>query len=309
LSEPLALLKDWGAIWASAIILGLLASFVIPSPFSEHRRWYRRWIGGHWEMTRAGSIGEYEYWDHVRACRKDDPRDPWQKGGRTCEEWPIMNRWLSILSIGRTYQYASYVLRHKWHVLRAGWRCADTWRELWLCLLHDSTKFHPIMWIPYANHFYNADGSKRTRIAADGFSIDEKDDRAFDRAWLWHIQRSKHHPQHWVEVNWCPCGHRHEILLEDSGKAKCLRHACGWEGRYSEIGDGYLVGSVQVIIREMPVPYVTEMICDWMGAGLAQGNGDTLGWYKARGHRLPMGPRTRALVESRLGYVAPEVAA
>lgn len=41
----------------------------------------------------------------------------------------------------------------------------------------------------------------------------------------------------------------------------------------------------------------------WMGAGLAQGTPDTLAWYTARGHRLPMGPNTRALVEQRLGYV------
>jgi hypothetical protein len=56
-------------------------------------------------------------------------------------------------------------------------------------------------------HFYAPDGSKQTWLGKDGFFVDPENDTKFDRAWLLHIRRNKHHPQHWVRV-WsaaCQC--------------------------------------------------------------------------------------------------------
>lgn len=219
-----------------------------------------------------------------------------------------MRSWLGFLGFGRFLQYTLYIVRHKWYVARAGWRVADTWMERWLCLLHDNNKFHPAMWGPYARHFYNPDGSKRTKLSGDGFYDDEPDDLAFDRAWLWHIQRSKHHPQHWCRPWGLTCGHwPGGLLLEDDGGAKCLEQGCGRQYKYVLYGQGaddesmYDPDTIIVTVIEMPQRYITEMLCDWMGAGLAQGTPDTQGWYYARGHKHPMGPRTRELVEQRLG--------
>ena len=206
-----------------------------------------------------------------------------------------------FLSLGRHWQYFKYVLIHKAFVARAGWRCADTWWEFWLCLLHDNSKFLPDEWNPYATHFYAPDGSKRTKQGKDGFYDDEPDDTKFDRAWLKHIRRNRHHPQHWALIYHAACQcmdsresfwAREDVLLHDDGGATCM--TCLTDVDRS---------AMQVIMNEMPREYITEMLCDWYGAGMAQGTPDTLAWYTARGHKHPMGPVTRALVEQRLGYV------
>jgi hypothetical protein len=102
----------------------------------------------------------------------------------------------------RHLAYLQYVLRHKWYVLNAGWSLGIPL----LALLHDNSKFLRDEWGPYARHFYNPDGSKRTHLQKDGFYTDDPGDAAFERAWLTHIRRNKHHPQYWVTVIWTPCG-------------------------------------------------------------------------------------------------------
>jgi hypothetical protein len=199
----------------------------------------------------------------------------------------------------RHIEYGKYLLWHKWYVFVAGLKLGVSV----LAALHDLSKFRRSEWSSYARHFYMDDGTKRTRLNDDGYYDDPANDRAFDRAWLQHIQRNKHHPQHWVIVTWTPCGHSgRSVLLKGNGKAQCLD--CGHQSTYDEMGPRYRIGGVQVRIVEMPLKYRLEMMADWQGAGQAQGTGDTLGWYRARGHRLPLGPKTRAWVEQRLGYVA-----
>jgi len=87
-------------------------------------------------------------------------------------------------------------------------------------------------------------------------------DEAFDYAWLLHQKRNKHHWQWWV-------------LPEDDGGTKVL---------------------------EMPSKYRREMLCDWRGAGRAQGYGDnTKEWYQKNRDRMRLHPRTREWIEERLG--------
>jgi hypothetical protein len=47
---------------------------------------------------------------------------------------------------------------------------------------------------------------------------------------------------------------------------------------------------------EMPETYVREMICDWYGAGMANGKPDVRGWYQSN-LNLRLHPDTRKLVE------------
>jgi hypothetical protein len=204
--------------------------------------------------------------------------------------------------MGRHWQYLKYVLRHKWFVFVAGCRLGIPW----LALLHDNSKFFPDEWRWYARHFYAPDGSKQTWQGKDGFYVDPKNDTKFDRAWLKHIKRNKHHPQHWVRVRHaaCECSEvslhiqyqfgyvdRDDVLLKDDDGAQCM--TCLARLDQSQL---------QLVVREMPVRYRLEMLADWQGAGLAQGTPDTLAWYRARGHRLPLGSETRAWVEAQLGY-------
>ena len=85
---------------------------------------------------------------------------------------------------------------------------------------------------------------------------------AFDAAWNLHQKRNPHHWQYWV----CP---------QDDGGFKTLK---------------------------MPDKFCREMVCDWWGASMAQGNGGRVWeWYeKNKGHML-LHPHTRTLVENHVG--------
>ena len=86
---------------------------------------------------------------------------------------------------------------------------------------------------------------------------------AFERAWLRHQRRAEHHWQWWV-------------LRKDNGKEKPLR---------------------------MSPEARMEMLCDWYGAGQAQGKGGwmhTLEWYTNNKSKMCLHPETREWVERTL---------
>jgi hypothetical protein len=93
-------------------------------------------------------------------------------------------------------------------------------------------------------------------------------DKAFDFAWLLHQKRNKHHWQWWV-------------LAEDEGGIKVFK---------------------------MEEPYFTEMICDWIGAGKAQGYFspeddvyfETRSWWNANKHKMVFHEETRNEIEKLL---------
>jgi len=141
----------------------------------------------------------------------------------------------------------------------------------WRGLVHDMSKFLPSEWKPYSHFFYNRDGSKRQVRGTTGYyKPTDTGDEAFDFAWLLHQKRNKHHWQWW-------------ILPEDEGKVKIL---------------------------PMPVQYWLEMICDWVGAGKAQGFVspkddpylETRKWYGVNKNKMQLHPSTRTAVEKYIRY-------
>lgn len=78
------------------------------------------------------------------------------------------------------WKYLKYVIRHKWYVLLAGLQLRVWWHQL---LLHDWTKFTPVEWFAYVNHFYNRNAAIKG---------------SFERAWNHHIRWNPHHWQYWV---------------------------------------------------------------------------------------------------------------
>ena len=82
--------------------------------------------------------------------------------------------------------YLKYVLRHKWFVFRECQRLGITWRGI----VHDLSKFSRAEWEPYVCTFYNPDGSKRDVRDATGHYNPTTLGKAFDRAWLHHIQHN-----------------------------------------------------------------------------------------------------------------------
>ena len=106
-------------------------------------------------------------------------------------------------------------------------------------------------------------GGKPVQTGENGYMHEASDTQAtFDTAWVKHQNRNPHHWQYW-------------IVAYDDGGNQCL---------------------------EMPMKYVLEMIADWKGAGRAQGKPDTLKWYDANYHKIQLHPKTRALVDTILGY-------
>jgi hypothetical protein len=125
----------------------------------------------------------------------------------------------------------------------------------------------PSEFIPYANHFY---GGKRNinegRDATGYYKPVDTGDKEFDFAWLLHQKRNRHHWQWWV-------------LPDDEGSVKIL---------------------------EISEPYRTEMICDWLGASLAQGKKcphndkylEVRKWWNVNNHKMQLHPNTRVWIEN-----------
>jgi len=88
--------------------------------------------------------------------------------------------------------------------------------------------------------------------------------RYFQRAWQKHLMRNKHHWQNWINI-------------QDGG--------------------------TQVIL-EMPKKYTVEMVCDWIGAGRAQGYynpkkpmEEVYNWWIDNSREVVLHPHTRRYVE------------
>lgn len=84
----------------------------------------------------------------------------------------------------RHWSYLKYVVRHKWFVFVAGLK---TGAPLFSLVIHDWSKFLPSEWCPYAETFYEVDGSKRYHETPE-----------FASAWNLHQKRNAHHWQFWV---------------------------------------------------------------------------------------------------------------
>lgn len=88
----------------------------------------------------------------------------------------------------RYLNYLKYILKHKWYVFIGGQRLKVS---LWRLLMHDLSKLLPDEFIPYANYFYNEDGTERPL---------DKEPLGYKIAWWKHIRRNDHHWQHWMLI-------------------------------------------------------------------------------------------------------------
>ncbi len=134
---------------------------------------------------------------------------------------------------------------------------------VWRGITHDMSKFLPSEFVPYAMHFYG--NIKQGRDETGYYKPTDTGDPAFDRAWFFHQKRNSHHWQYWV-------------FPDDADSERAL------------------------IVLDMPLADRTEMLCDWKGAGRAQGTPDTLAWYKKNREKIILGPATRDWVDQQTGY-------
>lgn len=95
-------------------------------------------------------------------------------------------------------------------------------------------------------------------------------DEKFNFAWLLHKKRNRHHWQWWVEF---------------------------------DVNDG-------VRALEIDEPYLTEMICDWIGAGRAQGRifskedkyFEVRKWYAVHKDKMRLNEKTRSIIEEKIKW-------
>ena len=106
--------------------------------------------------------------------------------------------------------------------------------------------------------------------AYDSYFYGERDEDAFNLAWLHHIHKNPHHWQHW-------------ILMNDDGK-------CSDQDK--------------VIALEMPMAYALEMVADWWSFSWRAGDLTTVfGWYEDHKDGMVLHPKTREFVEAVLGEI------
>lgn len=113
------------------------------------------------------------------------------------------------------FEYLVYVLTHKWHV---GIECIKIGMYLH-ALTHDLSKFRPSEFCAYANFFYG------THTSMDAHSQAKYQ---FDRAWLLHQNRNKHHWQHWVDATG---------VAYDMPNKYVKQMICDWSGVGRRVGD------------------------------------------------------------------------
>lgn len=165
------------------------------------------------------------------------------------------------------FKYLRYVLRHKWFVFLECVKMAYDMRApmlIWRGVMHDISKFLPSEFFPYSNHFYGEGKSiKSGRDETGYYKPTDTGDAKFDFAWLLHQKRNSHHWQWWV-------------LPKDNGGMKVMK---------------------------MGVIDILEMVCDWKGAGRAQGTPDTLAWYRKNKDKMMLDDSVRLVVEFLIHYI------
>jgi hypothetical protein len=102
-------------------------------------------------------------------------------------------------------------------------------------------------------NFFYGPKKKQVRDETGYYKPTDTGDEAFDFAWLLHQKRNRHHWQWWI------------LPYDDGG------------------------------FKAFPIPErdLKEMLCDWIGAGRAQGTPDTMAWWKKNHGQMVLEPKTR----------------
>ena len=105
------------------------------------------------------------------------------------------------------WAYFWYVIRHK----RFYFKRAFARRQFVAAFTHDLSKFLPSEFAAYARYFYGTppNHSHHVQIKMD-----------FDRAWLYHQRRNKHHWNYWVKADGHPVPMPEKYIIQ---------MVCDWE--------------------------------------------------------------------------------
>ena len=113
------------------------------------------------------------------------------------------------------FEYFVYVIIHKWHV---GIECMKRGMIIH-AFTHDLSKFRPSEFCSYAKFFYSTFTNEQDYTEAK---------YQFDRAWLLHQNRNRHHWQHWVDATG---------VAYDMPNKYVKQMICDWSGVGRRVGD------------------------------------------------------------------------
>lgn len=168
-------------------------------------------------------------------------------------------------------KYFKYLSYVLRHKLWVTYYCFKS-KLIWRGITHDLSKFLPDEFFPYANYFYGKKGKEhqaKRKMKNGYYKPYQTGDEKFDFAWLKHQKRNRHHWQWWI------------LPKDDEGTIVMPMKEADWK----------------------------EMICDWRGAGRAQGYGDnTIKWYEEHKNKMQLHKDTREKVELELSKIYCEVA-
>ena len=131
--------------------------------------------------------------------------------------------------------YLKYIIEHK---INVGIECFKM-GLYFHAFTHDLSKFLPSEFIPYAKFFYETNREKN-------YNTKDENNINFQKGWLFHQKRNKHHWNYWVSVT-----------------------------RKNE-----------VIPIEMPTKYVKQMIADWNGMARKFGGSTSEYYLKNKGNMI-----------------------
>lgn len=227
------------------------------------------------------------------------------------------------------FKYLSYVLKHKWYVFYAGIKIGAPIHRL---IIHDWSKFLPSEWYGYVEMFYGESYTELEKKAEkywmfleetrEEFNNNRRD--GFNKAWLLHQKRNKHHWQYWLLVNdknkngfklQAPDVNYGPYFLIDEKDVQ-LKVLHSYDSTLYK-PDEYLKlqHALDILVEkanffplalEMPDKYILEMVADWAGAGKAiTGKWEVKDWYYKNKYNIILNDKTRIRVENLIEQVSP----
>lgn len=223
---------------------------------------------------------------------------------------------------------AKYLLKHKWHVLRAGLKLNV---PLWRLVVHDWSKLTPIEWFAYTCYFFGkkasdhnmyvpgkkpepppievrTEGDVSVNVTEDSDNYHEPHIRQDDVV-MESVLTTADAPN--LNDDVFPKELLDKVVDDHIATAAAADRVAQqfdkawlhhihynphhWQHWVLSQDDG------DVKCLEMPANFAREMVADWVGAGIAQGKTDktsVLVWYEKNKESIKLHNQTRELVES-----------
>ena len=129
--------------------------------------------------------------------------------------------------------------------------------------IHDQSKFESVEFVPYAEYFYNEDG---TRADLEG----KVRSYSYNLAWKHHLQQNKHHWQNWIFPDgWEPEGSDIINGVMVMPERYALEMIADWMGASMAYTGSWDMGAwlkehvPQIVVHPKTAQYLTERLIDF----------------------------------------------